>query len=119
MSTEQRDYILRIIEQFGFVLRRLVERLGLGRGAAAEVIQEAQTAEATLLGSRASIARFVDAATAVKLVRNLDLVALWIEFLRVEAAAHRLEGREPQAMALEDRARALAQAAAEAAAPDA
>ena len=113
MSTEHRDYIMRIIEQFGAVLRQLVGRLGLGRDAAAEVIQEAQTAQATLLGSRASSAPFVDAATAVKLIQNPELVALWVEFLRVEAAAHRLEGREPQAVALEDRARALEQAAAE------
>jgi hypothetical protein len=118
MSTEHRDYIMRIIEEFGFVLRRLVGRLQLGRDAAAEVIQEAQTAQATLLGSRAASAPFVDAATAVRLMQNPERVALWVEFLRVEAAAQRLEGREPQAVALEDRARALEQAAAEAASPD-
>ena len=114
MSTEHRDYIMRIIAEFGFVLRRLVGRLGQGREAAAEVIQEAQTAQATLLGPRASSAPFVDAMTAVQLIQNPDVVALWIEFLRVEAAAHRLEGREPQAAALEARARDLEQAAAEA-----
>jgi len=111
MSTEHRDYIMRIIAEFGFVLRRLLGRLGEGRAAAAEVIREAQTAQAALLGPRASSAPFVDAATAVRLVGNPELLALWIDFLRVEAAAHRMEGREPQAAALEERARALEQAA--------
>lgn len=113
MPTEHRDYIMRLVEQLGAMLRELMGRLQPGRGAATGVVQEAQAAQAALLGPLATTASIVDAATAVRLVGNHELVALWIRFLRVEATARRLEGQEPQARTLEERARALEQAAGE------
>src|SRR5262245_22490322 len=105
MKTEQSDYVQRLIEQLGGVLRRLAERLGLGTPEAAqEVVREAKAAQGELLGPLAEPIRLVDAASAVALVRDPARVKLWIGFLRVEAAAHRLDGNETDAAALEARA---------------
>lgn len=101
--------MLRLIEQLGAVLRRLVEQLGLGAPAAAEVIREARAAQGELLGPLADALTHVDPETAVSLLRQPQRARLWIEFLRVEAAAHRLRGDEGPATALEARASALAE----------
>ena len=106
--------MLRLIEQLGAVLRELAARLGLGAPAAAEVIREAQAAQGELLGPMGDALPNVDAVSAVALLREPRRVRLWIEFLRVEAAARRLRGEEPQAAALEARASALTAAVDEA-----
>lgn len=110
MHSEQQDYILRLIEQLGAVLRRLLEMLGLGRVAAPQVVREAQAAQEALLGPLAISAPLVDAPAAVRLLNDPRRVTLWIEFLRVEAAALRLQEEEGRAAALEARAAALERA---------
>ena len=110
MHSERQDYILRLIEQLGAVLRRLLEMLGLGRAAAPQVVRDAQAAQEALLGPLALSAPLVDAPAAVRLMNDPRRVRLWIEFLRVEAAAMRLQEEEERAAALEARADALERA---------
>ena len=110
MHSEQQDYILRLIEQLGMVLRRLVEMLGLGRASAPQVVREAQAAQDVLLGPLAISAPLVDAPAAVKLLNDPRRLTLWIEFLRVEAAACRLQEDLERASMLESRADALERA---------
>jgi hypothetical protein len=108
VRTEQSDYVQRLVEQLGGVLRRLAERLGLGTPEAArEVAGEAEAARLELLGPLAGPIERVDAASAVGLVRDPRRVRLWIGFLRLEAAARRLDGAGAEAAALEARADAL------------
>ena len=113
MASVQRDYILRLTEELGAVLVRLLEQFGLGRLAPEEVLQEAQAAQVALLGPVVHIVPHVDAHTAVWLVRDARKVKLWIKFMRLEAAACRSQGKEQQAAALEARAEALEQVAGE------
>lgn len=107
MHSERQDYILRLIEQLGAVLRRLLEMLGLGRASAPQVVREAQAAQEVLLGPLAISAPLVDAPAAVRLMNDPRRVTLWVEFLRVEAAAMRLQDEPERAAALEARADAL------------
>ena len=107
MKSEQSDVVLRVIEQLAGVLRHLVEQLGLGAPAAAEVVREAKAAQGELLGPLSAGLANVDAASAVALLREQRRVRLWIEFLLVEAAGLRLQGDEAGAVALEARALAL------------
>ena len=110
VQKENNDYIMRQIEQLGIVLRRLLEKLNLGKSAAAEVVREASEAQGTLLGRQAAVARQVDAKTAVRIIGDPRKVKMWIGFLRIEATAHRLRGDGDQANSLETRANAIEQA---------
>jgi hypothetical protein len=93
------------------VLARLRERLtGTTAGAeATDVEREAGAAIATLLGPQATLLQQLDPASAVRLVGDADRVALWISFIRVQAAAHRAAGRADAADRLTARAKALDQ----------
>ena len=62
MKSEQSDVVLRVIEQLAGVLRHLVEQLGLGAPAAAEVVREAKAAQGELLGPLSAGLANVDAA---------------------------------------------------------
>lgn len=106
-SGEREDWIERVIEQLGAVVTRLAARLGVGAPAAAEVIREAKAAQGELLGPLAESLPRVDAASAVRLLRDPRAVALYVDLLRVEASARRLDGDEAAAAALEARAAAL------------
>jgi hypothetical protein len=110
MDSEQQDYVVRLIEQLGVVLRRLVEMLDLGRASAPQVVRQAQAAQEALLGPLAISAPLVDATAAVRLMNDPRRITLWIEFLRVEAAACRLQEELERAAMLEARADALEQA---------
>lgn len=111
MLRQRDDYVLRLIEEAGIVLQKLVQKFSLGATSAKEVVQEAQTAQATLLGPHAKIIPHVDADTAIMLINNPDKVDLLIGFLRVEANASIELGREDSARELESRAEALERAA--------
>lgn len=74
-------------------------------------MQEAQTSQVALLGPVAQIVPHVAADSAVLVVRDVRKVKLWSEFLRLEAAASRSQGKEEQALDLEVRAEAVEQAA--------
>lgn len=116
MPAAREDYLIRLIQQLGEALRRLKARLSgkLESGDAAEVDREAGSAIASLLGPHATLVRQLDAASAVRLVGDPGRVALWVEFLRLQADAQRLDGRGDSATRLEARAQALEQAATQA-----
>jgi hypothetical protein len=113
MPSAREDYLIRLIQQMGEILRRLRARLTgkVDAGDAAEVEREAGQAIAALLGPQASLLIQLDPTSAVRLVASADRVAVWVDFLRVQAAAQRAGGREAAADRLTARADALAQAA--------
>ncbi len=113
MPAAREDYLIRLIQQLGEVLRRLRARLvgKVDAGDAAEVEREAGQAIVALLGPQAPLLRQLDPASAVRLVADVDRVALWVQFLRVQADAQRAAGRADAADRLTARAGALEQAA--------
>jgi hypothetical protein len=113
MPASREDYLIRMIQQLGEVLRRLRARL-TGEPAAddiAEVEREAGAAIATLLGPQAPLLQQLDATSAVRIVGDPKRVALWTAFMRVQADAQRASGRVDAADRLTSRAAALEQAA--------
>lgn len=111
MQREQDDYVLRLIEESGVALRKLLQRFSLEPSSTEEIVQEAQVAQATLLGPHANIIPRVDADTAILLINNHHKVDLLIGFLRLEANASMNIGQEDRARELESRVEALEQAA--------
>jgi hypothetical protein len=113
MPSAREDYLIRLIQQMGEVLRRLRARLAGKVDAAdtAEIEREAGQAIATLLGPQAVLLQQLDAASAVRLVADADRVALWTGLMRVQADAQRASGHEDAADRLVSRAAALEQAA--------
>ena len=113
MPASREDYLLRMIQQLGEVLRRLRARL-TGEPAAgdiAEVEREAGAAIVTLLGPQAPLLQQLDATSAVRIVGAAERVTLWTAFMRVQADAQRASGRVDAADRLAARATALEQAA--------
>jgi hypothetical protein len=113
MPSAREDYLIRLIQQLGEVLRRLRARLTgeVDAGDAAEVEREAGVAIVTLLGPQAPLLQQLDATSAVRLVASAERVALWTSFLRVQAEAQRAGGRADAADRLAARASALDEAA--------
>jgi hypothetical protein len=113
MPSAREDYLIRLIQQLGEVLRRLRARLTgeVTAGDAVEVEREAGGAIVTLLGPQAPLLQQLDATSAVRLVGSAERVALWTAFLRVQAEAHRAGGRADAADRLAARESALEQAA--------
>jgi hypothetical protein len=105
-----RDYILRMIEEAGVALRRLLARLTGRTAPPDEIAADAERAQAALLGPLWDTARLLDALGAAALVREPAQLALWAELMRVEAGARRAAGDAAAADALERRAEALARA---------
>ena len=117
MPAAREDYLIRLIQQLGEVLRRLRQRLTgkVDATDAVEIDREAGTAIATLLGPQAPLLQQLDAASAVRLVGDADRVALWITLLRVQADARRADQRrtDDSADRLSARAAALEEVAAQ------
>jgi hypothetical protein len=115
MPSAREDYLIRMIQQLGEVLRRLRQRLTgqVDSSDAAEIDAQAGAAVATLLGPQTPLLQQLDAASAVRLVGDADRVGLWIAFLRVQADARRADARrsEDSANRLSARADALEEAA--------
>jgi hypothetical protein len=113
MPASREDYLIRMIQQLGEVLRRLRARLTgeVDTGDVADIDREAGQAVATLLGPQAGLLQQLDARSAVRLVGDADRVALWTAFMRVQADAQRAGGRAEAADRLSARAAALEQAA--------
>lgn len=107
MSSEEKDYIMRQIEQAGAALRRLRSRLGIGAAAAEEIVHEAEAAQSELLGPVWPVARAVDVDTAGTMVRDSRQLEVWAALLGVQAEALRLLGDHGRATDLEERAKAL------------
>ena len=119
MPSAREDYLIRMIQQLGEVLRRLRQRLTgqVDPRDAAEVDGRAGAAIATLLGPQAPLLQQLDPASAVRIVGDADRVGLWIALLRVQADARRADtrrtDRDETADRLAARASALEQAAAQ------
>lgn len=117
MPSAREDYLIRMIQQLGEVLRRLRQRLTgqVDPSDAVAVDGQAGAAIATLLGPQAPLLQQLDAPSAVRLVGDADRVALWIAFLRVQADARRADSRrtDDSADRLAARATALEQAVAQ------
>ena len=119
MPSAREDYLIRMIQQLGEVLRRLRQRLTgqVDPRDAAEVDGQAGAAIATLLGPQAPQLQQLAPASAVRIVGDADRVGLWIALLRVQADARRADtrrtDRDETADRLAARASALEQAAAQ------
>jgi hypothetical protein len=111
MPNQQRDYILRLIEQLAVALRRLREELDAGGGEPAEVVRQTEELQSTLLGPLAGVLPRLDPVSAAQLLNDPRQVRFWAESLRVEALGRRRQGEEGRAGELESRAATLEQAA--------
>jgi hypothetical protein len=110
MLREQRDFLLRLINQASIALGGMRERLLAGTHPD-EIVRAARAAQGELLGKDAAMLTMLDPASAAHVLGDKQLVAMWAELLRLEADAHRLAGRDTEARALEERASVLIQKA--------
>jgi hypothetical protein len=113
MATAREDYLLRLIQEMGAVLRRLRARLlGAQEGAdAVEVREEAAAAVGQLLGPHAAVLEHLDVSSAVTLIADPQRVALWVQLLLVQAMSDERLGQAAPATARRARAAALETAA--------
>jgi hypothetical protein len=100
------DYLLRIIQQMGAVLARM---LGLKNGGQVhEALQTLDDAEGELLGPQAEVVPRVDSATAAHILGEPQRIAAWARLLHERAALLRLAGDEAGAALAAQRAIELA-----------
>jgi hypothetical protein len=109
MLREEKDYLLRLINQASIALARLRERL-LGGTTPDEIVQAARAAQGELLGKDAPMLRLLDPASAAHVLGDKQILAMWADLLRVEADAHRKVGRVDEADRLARRAQSLSPA---------
>jgi hypothetical protein len=110
-SSEQEDYLLRIIRQAAEALRRLREMLTGSAEAGEAVRRDAGIAIEQLLGEVSPLLARVDADTAVRLVGSQTRIALWADLLELEADACERAGDASEASTHRARAAALRTAA--------
>ena len=110
-GNSQEDYILRMIRQAAEALRRLRHRLTGGDDAPEIVRMDAVAATDVLLGSQSAVLGMLDPVSAVRLVGQPEIVALWTSFLDLEADALDAMGDPATAERRRTRARALREAA--------
>lgn len=106
VTSRDKDYILRMIQQIAMMVGRLITRKKEGDLAGA--LQETHGAVGTLLGPMAEAAQRVDSATAAHMVGDPDVIAAWAGVVAEEADVWRLMGDAATADALERRALELA-----------
>lgn len=111
MLRDQRDYLLRMIEQAAAAVARLRQRL-LGGEPPEEIARDARAAQVELLGNDAPMLMMLDARSAAHALGDKDRIAAWAELLRVEAIALRDAGRTVEAERLDGHADALKRATA-------
>jgi hypothetical protein len=100
------DYLLRIIQQMGAVLARM---LGLKNGGQVhEALQTLDDAEGELLGPQAEVVPRVDSATAAHILGEPQRIAAYARLLHERAALLRLAGDEAGAALAAQRAIELA-----------
>ena len=107
MSTEEKDYLLRMIALAAAALRRLRERLAGHAGSPADVVRDAGAAQGELLGSDATLLAALDPVSLARILAHRDRVALYADLLEVEAEAHRRLNDLERAKGLSRRAAAL------------
>lgn len=110
-STNQEDYLLRLIQEAAAALRLLKHRLA-GTASTPEAVREqAGIAIRALLGARAQLLERIDAVSAAHLIGHPEHVELWAALLDVEADAAQRCGDLPSAEQLRARAQSLRDAA--------
>ena len=110
-STNQEDYLLRLIKEAAAALRLLKHRLAGTDGSPDAIREQAAAAVRALLGPRAQLLERVDAGSAVHLVGHREHVELWAALLEVEADATHRTGDATSAARLSARAVELREAA--------
>src|SRR5471032_2626684 len=86
-SSEQEDYLIRIIKQAAEALRRLRGKLTASEVVIPDILQEASVATEELLGAQAGMLSRLDAETAVRLVGSSRRAELWADLVELEADA--------------------------------
>jgi hypothetical protein len=86
-SSEQEDYLIRIIKQAAEAIRRLRGKLTESPAAVPAVLAEGNVAVEQLLGAQADMLSRLDAETAVRLVGSSRRVWLWADLVELEADA--------------------------------
>lgn len=110
-STNQEDYLLRLIKEAAAALRLLRHRLAGTADAPESIREQAAQAIGMLLGGRASLLEQLDAVSAAHLVGHVEHVHLWAGLLDVEADGAGRAGDAAAAAALHARATDLRAAA--------
>ena len=105
-SSEQEDYLIRIIKQAAEAIRRLRGRLTESAEAIPAILAEGNVAVEHLLGAQADMLSLLDAETAVRLVGSSARAQLWADLVELEADAREIGGDATAATT--KRARALA-----------
>lgn len=108
MLREQRDFLLRLINQASIALARLRERLIAGTQPD-EIVHAARVAQGELLGKDAALLRALDSSSAAHVIGDEQVVAMWADLLRLEADALRAGGKFEEADAVALRASQLGQ----------
>jgi hypothetical protein len=103
---DERDYLLRMIAVAAAAVARLRKLLMEG-GNAAQIAREARSEQDKLLGRDANLLNALDAASAASFMANKEVLAEWVELIRVEAEALRAAGMDAEADARESRANDL------------
>lgn len=108
MPIQQKDFILRLMEQLASELRELrAALLDQGAAEAPRVVDQAVAAQAQLLGDVEPVLRSVDPATAASLIADTRRLRLWAELMRVEADGRELTGERDASEVLRRRSTAL------------
>ena len=108
MLRDQRDYLMRMIEQAAAAVVRLRQRL-FGGDPAEEIVQEARAAQVELLGKDGPMLAMLDARSAAHVLGDPQRLEQWAALLAVEAEAHRKAGRTAEADSIERRVKDLLQ----------
>jgi spermidine/putrescine-binding protein len=110
-SSEQEDYLIRIIKQAAEAIRRLRGKLTESAAAIPAILAEGNVAMEQLLGAQADMLSRLDAETAVRLVGSSRRAQLWADLVELEADARDIGGDAISAATKRARAVALRAAA--------
>ena len=112
-SSEEKDFILRIIRQIAESIARMREIVtNAHSGAAAEGVRaEVNQNIGMLLGNDAALLNSLDAPSAVQLLNDAERVRIWADLLDLEADAIGPNQDNAEAVTLRERAGALRSAA--------
>ncbi len=111
-TSEQEDYLLRMIQEIGRAMARLRRMLSESESAGPTVRAEVSSSTQRLLGADVMILERLDAVSAAQLISSPSRIALWAQLLDVEAESWTHEGNAERAGSVTARAAALRAAAA-------
>ena len=106
-TSEQEDYLLRIIKQVSEAIARVRELLTAKATPSVTVREEVRQATALLLGAESPLLTRLDPESAARLVGSPQRIELWATLLELDAEAADVNGEPEQASAIRDRAAAL------------